>query len=152
MQKMDEVDLPFGIGDVVSNRDIMNTFKCACEGGIRYSSRTGTVIVVRNNAESAYPGKWQGRRMEYIGQGAKGDQQMTRMNKRLKEFLEKGKNVYFFEAERPGEYEYKGIVRQYAAPFQKIIEDKGGERKVWVFPLELASRSNEADRGEESKQ
>lgn len=131
--------LAFGLakGQIISSRELMERFKCACEGGIRYSSKTGTVVVVVNNSLGEWPCQWRDDILEYIGQGRKGDQQMTRMNKRLAEFMAEKKPIYVFEADKPGQYKFIGSARAHAMPWQREMDSEGQSRKVWIFPLEI---------------
>ena len=92
----------------ISNRQLMNIFKCACEGGIRYSSKTDTIVLVVNNTNAVRPNVWQGNVLSFAGRLEKTPGKLTGANKRLREFLENGKNIYLFEVNEPGKYEYCG--------------------------------------------
>ncbi|MBD5538810.1 MAG: hypothetical protein HDQ94_02255, partial [Desulfovibrio sp.] len=37
---------PFAVGEVISNRTLYTTFKCGCEGGVRYSSAYHVLVLV----------------------------------------------------------------------------------------------------------
>ena len=47
----------FAIGEVVSNRDIIDTFHCANMGGMRRLKATGTLVIVSAHTKM-YHDKW----------------------------------------------------------------------------------------------
>ena len=119
-------------GEAISNLRLMDIFHCACEGGIRYSSRTGTVVLVINNTKEGLPSWVRGDEALFAGRPLKNG--VTGANKRLKEFLEEGKPVFLFEVKKPGAYEYVGPV---ALNGEMRIE-RNGEGLEWpVFPLRV---------------
>lgn len=127
--------IPLKPGQVVSNKILMEIFECACEGGIRYSSRTGTIVLVINNTRGIQKSGWQGNRIDFIGQKEKTPDKITRMNKRLRDFLEARQGVFLFEVNSPGQYEYRGPVTLAAPPYP--ARSPQGECE-WIFPLALA--------------
>ena len=129
-------DLNLKPGQVVTNRQLMDLFQCACEGGIRYSSGTDTIVLVNNLVKNLYPVEWKDGKLLFVGQKEKSSG-MTRLNKRLIQFLNEKKDVYLFESREAGKYEYKGKIYGSGEPRLEMMPDSGGLR--WVFPLELSA-------------
>lgn len=125
-------------GEVISNQKLMEIFKCACEGGIRYSSKTNTLVLVNNNVKNIYPNRWDKNCFLFAGKEEKAQQGFTRANKRLNQFLTENKDVFLFEVNEAGKYEYKGRVKLCREPYMQTMQAKGKpEAKVWIFPLEI---------------
>lgn len=127
---------PPEIGSVLTNRQLMEIFHCACEGGIRYSSRTGTIVLVINNTKAGFPNIGNGKEIKFAGRPLKNG--LSGVNKRLEGFLEEGKPVFLFEVNTPGQYRYIGPVRS-AGPWQKARLESGLEYAV--FPLKVGGSS-----------
>lgn len=98
-------------GQTIGNRQLMDIFHCACEGGIRYASRTGTVVIVVNRTKEGLPNIWRDEVLYFAGRPLKEDKGMTGANKRLAEFLKAGGPVFLFVVEKQGEYIYQGAVK-----------------------------------------
>lgn len=95
-------------GETITNRQLMNIFHCACEGGIRYSSKTGTIVLVINKTKDGFPNVWNGNTLNFAGRPLKNG--FSGANKRLNEFLQGGLPVFLFEVNIPGKYTYLGQV------------------------------------------
>ena len=119
-------------GELINNRRLMDIFHCACEGGIRYSSKTGTVVLVINNTKTGLPNTVEGSEISFAGRILKNG--YSGANKRLKEFLEQKQPVFLFVVNRPGEYEFLGQV-QLAGAIELRKTEKG--EAYPVFPLKL---------------
>lgn len=131
--------IPSLVGKTISNRELMDIFKCACEGGIRYSKKTDTIVLVKNNVKNRYPMEWKGSQIDFIGRSTNDHSKLSGFNKRLAEFLHSGGDVRLFEVNVPGEYTYMGKVKVAGDPFTKEISTENGNRMFWVFPLEIVS-------------
>lgn len=132
--------VPFSIGEIITNKILYTTFKCACEGGVRYSSVYQLLVLVSNFVDSRHTGgKWQDNILYYTGSGKSGDQDISKgTNKRLLTSLETATPIYYFEVYTQGQYTYRGQVISAAPPFQRQEPGTDGEeRKVWIFPLRL---------------
>lgn len=132
--------VPFAIGEVITNKTLYTTFKCACEGGVRYSSAHHLLVLVSNFVDPRHTGgKWDGNILYYTGSGKTGNQDMTRgMNKRLFASLRSSVPIYYFEVYTQGSYTYRGRIVAAGEPFQRQEPGADGvERKVWIFPLRL---------------
>lgn len=127
-------------GQKISNAEIMAIFRCACEGGIRPSRRTGTIVLVVNHLKPPEE-IWRAGVLNFAGFGGKGDQTLAGgRNKTLLAAFEQGKGVYLFEVFRQGEYTYRGRVELAGPPFERQAPDRDGQaRRVWLFPLRLAA-------------
>ena len=60
----------FSVGDVITHRELIDTFKCGIMGGMRPSSTTGTLVLISNHTEM-YDDKWYGEEIHYTGMGKK---------------------------------------------------------------------------------
>lgn len=138
----DNFTIPFSPGEIITNKTLYTTFKCACEGGVRYSSAYQVLVLVSNFVDPRHTGgKWQENILYYAGSGKSGNQDIDKgTNKRLLTSLETSTPVYYFEVYTQGQYTYRGEVVAAAPPFQRQEPDEDGEeRKVWIFPLRLKS-------------
>lgn len=132
--------VPFSPGEIITNKTLYTTFKCACEGGVRYSFTYEVLVLVSNFVDPRHTGgKWQENILYYTGSGKSGDQDIGKgANKRLLTSLETSTPVYYFEVYTQGQYTYRGQVVAAAPPFQRQEPGSDGvERKVWIFPLRL---------------
>lgn len=135
------MELPFAVGDAISNRTLYTTFKCACEGGIRYSSAYQVLVLVSNFVDARRTGgEWKDGLLYYTGAGRTGDQNPDRgANKRLRDCLREGAPIYYFEVFRQGEYLYKGRLRAAGEPFLRTEPGADGiARRAVIFPMRLA--------------
>lgn len=131
---------PFAIGAVIGNRELYTTFKCACEGGIRYSSAYHILVLVSNFVDPRHRGgTWRDNVLYFAGTGKSGDQDIEKgANKRLDESLRAAIPIYYFEVHEQGRYVYRGLVHSAGQPFQKEEPGADGKnRKIWIFPLRL---------------
>ncbi len=131
----------FAIGEVVSNRDIIDTFHCANMGGMRRSKATGTLVIVSDHTKM-YHDKWYGGELHYTGMGKNGDQVLKgNQNKTLAESRTNGVEVHLFEVFKATQYTYQGVVELAGKPYQEEQPgDDGRPRKVWMFPLKKKSK------------
>lgn len=129
------------IGDVISNGQLSDIFKCGNMGGMRRSNTTGTLVLISDNTKGLYHDQWHEGRLLYTGMGKVGDQVLEgNQNKTLAESNTNDVKVYLFEVNTPGQYTFAGRVKLAAEPYQEIQpDDNGRDRKVWIFPLEKAS-------------
>ena len=125
----------FNIGDVVSNQEICDQFKCSPQGGMRRSLRTGTLVIIAK--KGLYQNRWDGDILYYTGMGQRSDQNLdVCQNKTLANSRSNGVEIHLFEALYPKEYTYRGIMELIADPFYEYQQDCDGTlRKVCVFPL-----------------
>lgn len=127
----------FNIGDVVTNEELYNEFKCGNAGGMRSSKTTKTLVLVLDHTKALYDDKWDKDILYYTGMGKVGDQELSRANKTLAESNENGYGVHLFEVFKAKEYQYRGKVKLAADPIQEFQQDEKKEkRKVWIFPLQ----------------
>lgn len=132
--------LPCSVGEVISNKALYTTFKCGCEGGVRYSSTYHVLVVVSNFVDPRHTGGlWQDGVLYYTGAGRSDDQNLEKgSNKRLCEFLQGGLPIYYFEVHTQGRYTFRGMLEAAGKPFQREEAGADGEsRKVWIFPMRL---------------
>lgn len=112
----------------------MDIFRCACEGGVRYSSRTNTVVLVVNNTKKGLPNKFVNGILEFAGKPLKENGALAGSNRRLAQSLAEKGDIFLFEVNQPGKYEFKGKIMAAGKPDVRAIAD--GVRYP-VFRLEI---------------
>lgn len=127
-------------GQVLSNQEIVNIFKCSNQGGMRRSLKTNTLVLISDRTK-LYRDRWENGIFHYTGMGRKEDQSLTfAQNKTLAESNTNGVDVFLFEVLRPTQYTFVGQVVLAGEPYQEEQPDEDGKlRKVWVFPLKLVN-------------
>lgn len=127
---------PFQIGDIVTHRQLIDTFKVGNMGGMRRSKTTNSLVIIADHTKELYNDIWCGDELHYTGMGKSGDQILNKQNRTLAESDANGISVHLFEVFEPSKYVYKGIVKLCGEPYQEDQEDiDGNMRKVWIFPL-----------------
>jgi 5-methylcytosine-specific restriction protein A len=131
------------VGKSYSNQELQDIFQCGNTGGMRYSKKTNTLVIISNDFEGFYKNRWDGDILYYVGMGKKGDQDIDlSQNKRLKNCKDSGTTLYLFEVLKKGSYTYLGIPELVSEPYQeKQIDIEGHERNVWIFPLRVKESS-----------
>lgn len=139
----DEIDHYCGIedlvvGNVYSNSEIANTFKCSNMGGMRRSKETNSLVLIAKHNNPLYDDQWtEDGILNYTGMGTENDQSISfAQNKTLTIAKKEGIHVYLFESYKDNEYYYDGEVELVGTPFQSDEADINGViRKVIKFPL-----------------
>jgi 5-methylcytosine-specific restriction enzyme A len=127
-------------GVTLDNNQIMETFKCSGQGGMRRSLETNTLVLVSNHTESLYEDRWEGGIFHYTGMGRSGNQTITSQNRTVAESNTNGVVMHLFEVFVPKEYTYIGGVELTSEPYQEYqLDDNGDNRLVWIFSLKLNS-------------
>ena len=126
-------------GDTLTNRELIDLFKCGNMGGMRHSKTTNTLILVADSTRKFYHDKWIGDELHYTGMGKTGNQSLMFMqNRTLAESYKNQVDVYLFEVKEKGKYTYKGRVALAGEPYQEEQKDFTGKmRNVWIFPLKV---------------
>ena len=129
-------------GDIFTNQQICDYFKCFNTRGMRKSNATNSLVLISNHTNKGdynpYNDRWKNDVFHYTGMGQEGNQSLNRENKTLAESNTNGVEVHLFEVFRQGEYEYRGQVALAGEPYQEIQTDKNNNlRKVWIFPLKI---------------
>ena len=132
---------------ILTNQELMNTFKVSNSGGMRRSLKTNSLVLIHNihasTIDSIYNDVWKiedGKRiLHYTGMGQEGDQSLDfAQNKTLAESEINKVDIYLFSNDKPNSYQYEGIVKLCARPYISQQKDKKGNmRNVYIFPLEL---------------
>ncbi|MGG7160084.1 HNH endonuclease [Clostridium baratii] len=127
------------LGMILENNEIMNTFGCSGQGGMRRSLKTNSLVLISNHIKSIYDDRWYNEVFHYTAMGQNGDQSLEFMqNKTLNESKINGISIYLFEVFEDKKYTYMGEVELADDPYSEIqIGDDKKERKVFVFPLRL---------------
>ena len=130
-------DPGYDIGQIVSNKDIVNTFACGNMGGMRRSHKTNTLVLVTDYTKGLYHDKWIGGVLHYTGMGKRGDMDIHwSQNATLAESGSNGVDLHLFEVIDPGQYIYCGRVQLVAQPYTEIQPDEdGNNRLAWMFPV-----------------
>lgn len=139
----DEMDHYCGIedlrvGNVYSNSEIANTFKCSNMGGMRRSKETNSLVLIAKHNNPLYDDQWTNDGiLNYTGMGTENDQSISyAQNKTLTIAKREGIKVYLFESYKDNEYYYDGEVELAGTPYQSEEADINGViRKVIKFPL-----------------
>jgi len=126
-------------GDILSNSELCEVFKCGPQGGMRRSKRTNSLILISDHTKTLYDDRWLANVLHYTGMGLKGDQSISfAQNKTLAESQTNGIDIHLFEVFRPKQYTYSGRVELAESPYWETQEDiKGNLRKVIIFPIKL---------------
>lgn len=131
----------YKIGQVLTNNDIVQKFRCANMGGMRRSYATNTLVIISDYTKGLYHDKWIDGVLHYTGMGKRGDQDINRaQNATLALSCRNGVDVHLFEVINPGEYIYCGRVELVDKPYTEIQPDEdGNNRLVWIFPVKPES-------------
>ena len=126
------------IGNTYSAKEYSGAFKCSHMGGMNYSSKTKSLVLISKQNNGIYNDKWDynTKILHYTGHGQVGDQLLIAANKRLLNAKSDGTKVYLFEVFKNGEYFYQGEVELVDLPYQvEELDINGNNRKVWKFPI-----------------
>jgi len=127
-------------GDRLTHEELYTTFQCSVSGGIRYSSKTKSIVIISDPSDPFYQDYWEGSIIHYTGTGRENDQKLEGVNKRLANINDSDINGYLFEKIKPNDYKFLGQVELAKNPYQEKQLDKNNNlRKVWMFPLKLAT-------------
>lgn len=132
-------DPGLNIGQVITNDEIRNIFKCGNMGGMRRSNTTNTLTIVTDHTKGLYDDRWEGDILHYTGMGKNGDQDINfAQNRTLNESNKNGVDVFLFEVVKEKEYTYLGSIVLCGEPYQEEQPGEDGrKRKVWIFPVKL---------------
>ncbi|MCK8816747.1 HNH endonuclease [Natroniella sulfidigena] len=134
--KIDELE----VGERLTHEELRTTFQCGVSGGIRYSSKSKSIVIISDQSDPFYQDYWEGNILHYTGTGRVGDQKLEGANKRLANINNSGISGYLFEKIKPNDYEFLGQVKLAKRSYQEVQLDENNElRKVWMFPLQLIS-------------
>ncbi len=124
---------------VITNREMMDIFKCGMMGGMRRSRATNTLVIISDHTKNLYRDKWIGDVLHYTGMGKVGDQEINfGQNGALASYHKNDVDVHLFEVEKKGEYIYRGRVELAGVPYEdKQLDVNGNNRRVWIFPLKI---------------
>ena len=125
-------------GMVLNNEEIINTFLCSPQGGMRRSLRTNSLVLISDQTK-VYHDRWEKGILLYTGMGLTGNQDFQYMqNKTLYESQTNDVNLYLFEVFKPKEYTYIGSVELAEPPYTEEQDDQNGcSRSVCIFPLRV---------------
>lgn len=132
------------VGNVYSNSEIANIFKCSNMGGMRRSKETNSLVLIAKHNNPLYDDQWtEDEILNYTGMGTENDQNITyAQNKTLTIAKKEGIKVYLFESYKDNEYYYDGEVELVGIPYQSEEADINGlMRKVIKFPLKRVDQS-----------
>jgi len=129
-------------GEILTNKELCEIFKCSPQGGMRKSNTTNTLVLISDQVDSLYEDEWMNNVLHYTGMGQHGDQDINKsQNKTLLESNSSGVEVHLMEVFKKGEYTYQGRVFLGEDPYEGSQPDaRGIERKVYIFPLHLDNK------------
>lgn len=150
------VDPGLKIGEKVNLLKIRETFHCGSMGGMLPVNSTNIMVIIADQTLGLYHDKWKNGILHYTGTGKSGDQQLDGnpgyKNGKLYNSRSNGMQLHLFEVIKKGEYIYRGIVKLASKPYQEEqLDEKGMNRKVWVFPLKLVEEELKLDLLEEEE-
>jgi len=130
-------------GQIIDNNLLVEIYKCSPQGGMRYSKRTNTLVLISNHVKGIYDDRWDGSVLHYTGMGQRGDQKLNfRGNSHLAKSNDSNISVVLFEVFRQRKYTFQGEVKLISKPYQESQIDSTGEKRlVWMFPIALHDRS-----------
>lgn len=132
------------IGQILSNSDIVSTFKCGTMGGMRRSKVTNTLVLISDYTKGIYHDKWIGGVLHYTGMGKNGDQDINwAQNATLATYGQNDVDFHLFEVMDAGDYIYCGRIELVDKPYEDIQPGEDGiDRKVWIFPVRPVPDNN----------
>ena len=141
------------IGNVYSNSNIVEAFKCGNMGGMRRARKTGCLVIISDRTKGFYVDEWIDGVLHYTGMGKTKDQVLKgNQNITLYESDYNGVEVHLFEVEHATQYVYRGIVKLVDTPYQKNqLDNEGAARKVWIFPIKPISEIDVDDNPDPAK-
>lgn len=128
-------------GQVLTNEEIRQKFKCSTMAGMCYATRTSSLVIFTDPNDCFYHDRWINNVFHYTGTGQKGDQTKdTGPNKILAESNSNEVSVYLFSKDKPNVNTYVGQVVLVEDPYNETqLDVEKKPRLVWVFPLRTAS-------------
>jgi len=133
------------VGKEYINKDICECFHVAYMGAIRKSNTKNALVLISYPYASRfnYHDYWSGDILYFYGQGAEGDQEISRgYNKDLINSPMTSLTLYLFESFTEGKYNYRGIVELARTIEIENVNDKNGNRNVFKFPLKLVNQND----------
>lgn len=128
------------VGEVFSNKEVAEKFKCSMQGGMRRSHKTNTLVLFSDQTGgNVYKDKWLNGILQYTGMGLNGDQLLDKaQNKVLANSKSNFVKLHLFETFKPKEHTYLGEVYLAGKIYTDNEQDNSGKmRKVYKFPLAL---------------
>lgn len=124
------------IADTLTYEEVNALFGGNPQSGIRTPVDRDLVAVINKHTDPFYEDKWIDGILHYTGQGRKGDQELTRANRRLADAAEAGQPVYLLEVFENGTYIFQGEVELCGDVYrERQLDDDNAERNVLMFPL-----------------
>lgn len=131
-------------GDILTNDELMEHFKCSPQGGMRRAHRTKSLVLISDHTKSIYEDRWIDDIFHYTGMGLTGDQSLSfHQNKTLANSKEIDIRVFLFEVFEEGKYVFIGEVELTGEPYVENQPDVNDTiRKVYVFPLKIKGKKS----------
>ena len=121
-------------GQVLTNREACDIFKCSPVGRMRRSRRTNSMLLFYDPAEV----DWIDGILEFRGSGREGDQKLTSHNRTLYQSDSSGVEVFLLRRAEAGGYTFEGKAELSGTPrVEKLPDVNNKPRDTWVFPLRL---------------
>ena len=126
-------------GDTLTNKDLMQHFKCSPQCGMRRAHRTKSLVLVSDHTKAFYEDRWIDDVFHYTGMGLTGNQILSfQQNKTLANSKKIDISVFLFEVFEEGNYVFIGEVELVGDPYlEKQPDINDNIREVYVFPLKL---------------
>ncbi|WP_019390480.1 AAA family ATPase [Priestia filamentosa] len=131
-------------GEIITNKELMNIFRCGGQGGMRRSIKTNTLVLISDFTSNIYRnaekrvGIW-----HFMGMGTDGNQKLEyRQNLTLYKSNENKVDLHLFKKIKKDEYEYISRVLLAGEPERvKENNDDINSREILLFPLLEVSKA-----------
>ncbi|MFE5500831.1 hypothetical protein ACFQ6G_26275, partial [Bacillus cereus] len=125
-------------GQILTNKQLMNIFRCGGQGGMRRSIKTNTLVLISDFTTDTYRNMWKEDGVwNFIGMGTEGNQTLKYLqNPTLYQSNENKIQLHLFRKESKDKYIYISRVLLAGDPksIQEDIDDEDS-RLILVFPL-----------------
>ena len=125
------------VGQTYTANDYSKEFKCSTRSGMNYSKTTKSMVIITKENTTEHGDYWKGNVLHYTGQGAIGDQKLSRANKRLANANAEGTSLHIYSLVGPKQYIYRGEAELVKCYTEKQLDIAGNSRTVYKFELKL---------------
>ncbi|KRF54840.1 hypothetical protein ASG97_05455 [Bacillus sp. Soil745] len=126
------------IGKSITNKELMNIFRCGGQGGMRRSIKTNTLVLISDFTSDIYKNACKKNDIwHFVGMGTDGDQTLEyRQNATLYKSNENKVDLHLFKKVKKDEYQYINRVLLAGEPeCEKEDMNDNNSRTILVFPL-----------------
>lgn len=126
----------FKVGDIFTNKDMCNEFRCGNMGRIRVSNITNTLVLLTYEHKGCYIDEVKDEITYYTGQGKISDQTLDKRNEKLYNYKKYDLSIHLFRVTKANNYIYEGEMEILGTPYIDVQKDDlNALRNVYIFPL-----------------